>query len=79
MKGALEIESANGDQQPSRSTWQVIQTYFNVLNHVMASIVAVYMTFMCYNAGNKPISWHAWLCTIGVSGEFQYQVISFSD
>ncbi|XP_055300560.1 transmembrane reductase CYB561D2-like isoform X2 [Sitodiplosis mosellana] len=48
-----------------QSVWQKIQTYFNVLNHCMISIVAVYMTFFCYNVGNRLITWHVWLCSIG--------------
>lgn len=67
MKNQMEIESNKVEKIPIRNAWQVIQTYFNVLNHVMASIAAVYMSFMCYNAGNKAISWHAWLCAVGVS------------
>lgn len=62
----MEI-SEKMDKPQLISAWQKIQTYFNVLNHILVSIVAVYMTCLCYRAGNKPISWHAWLCTIGVS------------
>lgn len=68
MKNQMEIESNKIEKVQTRSAWQMIQTYFNVLNNCMASIAAVYMTFMCYNAGNKAISWHAWLCSVGVSG-----------
>lgn len=59
---------------PRRCAWQVIQTYFNVLNHAMIFTVAVYMTFFCYNAGiDRLISWHVWLCALGVSkGTFAY-------
>lgn len=49
------------------SAWRRVQIYFNVLNHVLISSVAIYMSFLCYRAGNLPISWHSWLCTIGVS------------
>lgn len=68
----MEIESHKNKNKntPKRSAWQMIQTYFNVLNHVIALIIAIYMSFLCYNAGNKPVSWHAWLCTIGVRDSF---------
>lgn len=58
---------SKSNMKSKRSAFQVIQTYFNLLNHVMISTVAIYMTFLCYNAGNRLISWHAWLCTLGVS------------
>lgn len=67
MKNSTDLESKQTNQMLTRSAWQVIQTYFNVLNHVMISIVAVYMTFFCYGAGNRLITWHVWLCSIGVS------------
>lgn len=51
---------------PAVSTWQHVQIYFNILNHMLIFSVAIYMTFLCVRAGNLPISWHAWLCTIGV-------------
>ncbi|XP_031624356.1 cytochrome b561 domain-containing protein 2-like [Contarinia nasturtii] len=60
-----------------RSAWQKIQTYLNVLNHVMISIVAVYMTFLCYNAGNRAISWHAWLCTLGYQLLMTQSILAF--
>lgn len=62
-----DIESKQIEKDPTLSAWQVIQTYFNLLNHVMISIVAVYMTFLCYGVGNYLITWHVWLCTLGVS------------
>lgn len=76
MTDQMEIESNKIKKSPGRSAWEIIQTYFNVLNHIMASIVAVYLSFMCYNAGNKPISWHAWLCTVGVR-VFTYRCFIF--
>lgn len=45
MEGSLEIESNNSKKPIERSAWQVVQTYFNVLNHIFASVVAIYMTF----------------------------------
>lgn len=67
MAGSLEIESNKVSNKNKQNAWEMIQSHFNLLNHIMISIVAVYMTFLCYYAGNKPVSWHAWLCTIGVS------------
>lgn len=55
-------------KKPTRSAWQIIQTYFNVLNHALIFPAAVYITFFCYNAGiDRLISWHVWLCALGVS------------
>lgn len=69
MKNSLNIEEgrANVDEMSTRNTWQVVQTVFNVLNHAMIIIVAVYMTRLTYLAGNQAISWHVFLCTVGVS------------
>lgn len=64
----VESGKKHMNQKPTRSALQVIQTYFNVLNHAMIFTVAVYMTFFCYNAGvDRLISWHIWLCALGVS------------
>ncbi|XP_055300562.1 transmembrane reductase CYB561D2-like [Sitodiplosis mosellana] len=65
MKIQMEIESNEVENRPTRNAWQVVQTCFNVLNHIMACIVAIYMSVMCTNAGNKAVTWHVWLCTIG--------------
>lgn len=67
----VESGTKQAKQKPTRSAFQVIQTYFNVLNHSMIFTVAVYMTFFCYNTGvDRLISWHVWLCTLGVSEFF---------
>lgn len=66
----LEIEQKKVNERkvmPVRTTWQVVQNAFNVLNHTLIIIVTIYMTCLTYNAGNLAISWHAFLCTIGVS------------
>lgn len=77
MKTNLEMETADGSggviMKPS--AWQKIQIYFNMINHVMIFIVAVYMTFLCYGTGNRFISWHAWLCCLGVSKLSQLNLI----
>ncbi|XP_055300071.1 transmembrane reductase CYB561D2-like [Sitodiplosis mosellana] len=65
MKIQMEIESNKVEKVAAQSDWQVIETYFNVLNHIISSIAAVYMSFLCYSTGYKPISYHSWLCTIG--------------
>lgn len=69
MKNSLEVES-NTDRSSLGNALRIIQTCFNLLNHIFVSIVAVYMTFLCYNAGNQPVSWHAWLCCLGVSNVY---------
>lgn len=66
MKSNLELETSPNEATMEKSAWQKVQTYFNIVNHIMICIVAVYMSFLCYGTGNVPISWHAWLCTIGV-------------
>lgn len=70
MKTTTNFEFDLSDR-PSRNAAKNIQIYLNLLNHILVSIVAVYMTFLCYNAGNTGISWHAWLCTIGVSNSIE--------
>lgn len=69
MKNSLGAE-VNTDRSSMQNVLKMIQTCFNVLNHIIVSLVAVYMTFLCYNAGNQPVSWHAWLCALGVSDVF---------
>lgn len=64
MSGSLEIESNR--IATMLNAWKKIQTIFNWLNDGFISIVAIYMTFFCFNAGNKPVTWHTWFCTIGV-------------
>lgn len=51
----------------SRNVWQTTQTTFNVINHIIILTVAVYMTYVTYSTGNRAISWHVFLCTLGVS------------
>lgn len=48
-------------------TWQSIQITFNVVNHILIAFVSLYMTYIAYSNGNSAISWHVFLCTIGVS------------
>lgn len=76
MEIALDMkESQSNDQmlsqpQPvmsTRSTWKSIQIAFNMINHILISIVAMYMTYIAYSNGNVAISWHVFLCTTGVS------------
>lgn len=52
---------------PERAA-ETIAYYFDLLNLVFVSLVAVYMTFFCLNTENEwLLNWHVWLCTIGVS------------
>lgn len=71
MKLDLQMEYIPADSavSMSRSAWQKSQFYFNLLNHIIIFIVAIYMSILCYGTGNRAISWHAWLCTIGVCGD----------
>lgn len=57
----------NRGRHRERSVFGLILSYLNILNLVFISAVAIYMTFICYRNGNKAISWHTWLCTMGVS------------
>lgn len=61
-----QIEIHRRDTMPVWTVWQPIQSILNMINHAMILITSVYMTFLNYNTGNKAISWHAFLCTIGV-------------
>lgn len=67
MNNQMEIELNTVENGPNRSTLQVIETCFNVTNHILACIATVYMSVMSYRAGGTAVTWHAWLCTIGVS------------
>lgn len=58
---------AQATEVPDHFTWQSIQVAFNVINHILISIVSIYMTYVAYSNGNLAISWHVFLCTIGVS------------
>lgn len=71
MKSDLQMEYSPTDPIATmpRSAWQKIQSYFNLLNHILIFVVAIYMSVLCYGTGNRAISWHAWLCTIGVCGD----------
>lgn len=64
----LEVEQAKAERMPVLTAWQVVQKVFNTVNHILIVIVAGYMTCLAYNTGNLAISWHALLCTLGVSG-----------
>lgn len=60
------------DETPQRSVVQLIQIIFNVINHILIIVVAIYMTCLTYNSikyGEDKILkvLHAFLCTIGVS------------
>lgn len=78
MKSDLQIEYTPADPTVARhrSAWQKIQFVFNLLNHILIFVVAIYMSFLCYGTGNRPISWHAWLCTIGVCVIISKQLLS---
>lgn len=72
MTNSLELQIEQNtvnekEAMPVRTTWQVFQRVLNVITHALTSIVTIYMTCLTYNAGNSAISWHAFLCTIGVS------------
>lgn len=54
--------------QASASAPKLIAYYFDLLNLIFVSIVAVYMTYFCLHTENEALlNWHVWLCTIGVS------------
>lgn len=76
MENKLEMKENQPDNpmlsqrqpiMPMISTWKYIQTSFNVANHILILIVSIYMAYVTYSNGNVAISWHVFLCTIGVS------------
>lgn len=67
MKAENNFDFESNEPRPKRTAAQVIQVYLNTLNHVFVSVAAIYMTFLCYNSENSKITWHVWLCTLGVS------------
>lgn len=64
---ATTTSSAQVPKMSARFTWQSIQIVLNVVNHTLISIASIYMTYVAYSNGNAAISWHVFLCTIGVS------------
>lgn len=47
------------------SIWFKIQSYFNVLNHVLNGAVAIFMTLYVIREGWDSFSWHVYFTTIG--------------
>lgn len=47
-------------------TIMALSICFNIINHALIGFVAVYMSLICSSAELKPMTWHAWSCTIGV-------------
>ncbi|CAO1331259.1 unnamed protein product [Diamesa serratosioi] len=43
----------------------MIESYFNTINHVLNGSMALYMTWLCFQAGWTITTWHALLLTIG--------------
>ncbi|CAO1344119.1 unnamed protein product [Diamesa hyperborea] len=43
----------------------MVESYFNTINHVLNGSVALYMTWLCFQAGWTITTWHALLLTIG--------------
>lgn len=54
-----------------KNAWEKIQIYINVLNYGLIFTVAIYITYVSYRYGSTYVTWHAWLCTFGVSTIFQ--------
>lgn len=63
-----DVSQTNTLQQ----VWRVTQIVFNILNHAMIAFVAIFMTYKTYTNGNTLISWHVFLCTLGVSEKLLY-------
>lgn len=54
------------DAEPEKvGKWFMIESYFNTINHVLNGSVALYMTWLCFQAGWTITTWHALLLTIG--------------
>lgn len=47
------------------STWYKVQSYLNVLNHIMNGSVACFLTLYLIREGRDSFSWHVFLTTIG--------------
>lgn len=63
----MEVLQVHQATHSPTSTLQIISQSFNVVNHVVIGLVAIYMTWISIRADAKPMTWHAWSCTIGVS------------
>lgn len=81
MENSLEIQESQSVEPASakasnsmsiRINWQSVHTTFNILNHILIAFVSIYMTYIAYSNGNVAISWHVFLCTIGVRLEFNF-------
>lgn len=58
----------------AESAWQLIQTIFNILNHILIIIVTIYMTYLAFTTidKEKPLMiLHATLCSLGVSAKLK--------
>lgn len=58
--------NGNGARRWDKSMYGIVCSYLNLINLIFVSVVAIYMSFLCYHDGNRPVTWHVWLCTIGV-------------
>lgn len=67
MTTSPKLESNPEHTASVSRSWQSVQIVFNIINHILIAIVVTYMSSLCYRMGNMPISWHVWLCTVGVS------------
>lgn len=63
----MEVLQVHQTTHSPPSTLHIISQSFNVVNHVVIGLVAIYMTWISIRADAKPMTWHAWSCTIGVS------------
>lgn len=68
---------AQTPKMSARLTWQSIQLVCNVINHILISIVSIYMTYISYSSGNLAISWHVFLCTIGFQLIYCQAIMAF--
>lgn len=63
----MEVLQVHEVTHSPSSVLQIISQSLNVIAHVVNGLVAVYMTWISLRADAKPMTWHAWSCTVGVS------------
>lgn len=50
------------------TAWDIAESCFNTINHVMIGTIGIYLSFFCAKVGLSNVkSLHALLCALGVS------------
>lgn len=47
------------------STWYKIQSYFNIINHILNGSISIFMTLYIFREGWDSFAWHVFFTTLG--------------